>query len=212
MTATSGLPDRINSSDLAPARHLVAVPALEYEQCPRWCGGHCDRGGVRVHTGPAEIVVGSAVVTLSVETHDDGRGNVRELFWLGVDGVDVELSPGRTHDLMQALDRVFWKLDRRGAPIGSDSARFEFADKVKRRLAAAGASQADLAREAHISPAMLSLVLRGQRGCSESVASAIETALGTLSAQPHAPHVAPSAVRTVPASARSSVHNRGGRA
>jgi hypothetical protein len=118
---TTPLPDQGHLNGLANARHLTAVPALDYEDCPRWCGGHSDRGGVRRHTGPADVVVGSSVVMLSVEAHDDGRGNMREMFWLTVDGVDVELSPGRMHDLMKAMDRVFWKLDRRGYPLARRS-------------------------------------------------------------------------------------------
>jgi hypothetical protein len=110
------------------ARVLQFAPQVprDFAACPRWCQGHVDSRSGRRHAGPAAAISGvspatgaPATLSLRVDLVDDGLGDQREVFTLDLAGHAVELSPSGMHQLLQRDgDRVFWKLDASGAPLG----------------------------------------------------------------------------------------------
>ena len=171
-----------------PAIRLVPRAEPKYQECPRWCLGHFEDDGVRRHTGPTEVVAGSRPILLGVEMTDDGHGSANTTYYIDVAGVRVEMRSGRMHDLVRAAERVFWKLDKHGVLIHQPRPHGELLQDVRRHLDRTGVKQAELARQANISASLLSLILSGQRGCSDSVAKALSDAIAPAPAAPLQSH------------------------
>jgi hypothetical protein len=101
---------------------LQPRPDPVYRSCPEWCLDHYDEQGVRRHHGLLRTIVARAAgtgaraeVRLWAELLDDGAGgDTTQAYFLEVGGVQLELTVGRMHDLMQATENVFWRLDAHG--------------------------------------------------------------------------------------------------